>query len=96
MTDKTWQERWPDLRVFLEDTVLYACDHVGAVYYHAIQRSWDEYGIEGLSMQLLYISNNLRGRANNKRTVEKDLIKWSKQLDRELAEERRLRDAQGA
>ena len=95
--DQRWRQRWPDLLVFLEDKVFYTVNSIGATYYQAIDKAWDGHYIEGLSMQLLYISNNLRPKGPHRaKDVEKELVRWSKQLDKELLEERRVQDAQGS
>jgi len=77
---KYWRDQYPDLVSFLKGEVRSAVDLTGDVYYNALDRSFDEYGYEGLSMQLLYVSNNLKP---GHRLVSKQLVKWSKRIDKE-------------
>lgn len=77
MNGTEWRVLWPELSDFLDNTVYYQVDGYGMTYLNAMDQSWEEYGVEGISMQLLYIANNIK--AGNK-TIEKSLIAWSKKV----------------
>lgn len=70
-----WSLLFPGLSQFLEsEEVTSAVDPYGQTYLGAMDLAWDEYGIEGVSTQLLYIATNLR-RGN--KSVAEQLKGWS-------------------
>jgi len=83
---KNWQAEFPNpaLPTFLEKEVRPVVDTYGEVYLNAMERSFAEYGLEGLSMQLLYLAGNLK---SGNRQIEKKLERWSKAID-EVTEQR--------
>ena len=78
-----WTSKFPKLVEFLATDVKSALDPYGMSYFRDLDRSFDEYGYAGLSMQLLYVSNNLQ-KGNKK--VEKELERWSKVIDMETVD----------
>jgi hypothetical protein len=49
-----------------------------ATYVGALQRAEDEYGEEGVKVQILYICNNLRAKGEAQKEVKKKLMKMAK------------------
>lgn len=78
-----WQTQYPELATLLGSEKAYAAvNSYGMTYLRAVQLSFDEYGYAGLSMQLLYISNNL---AKGNKDFEQLLIMWSRRIDKDAS-----------
>ena len=80
MSQVDWRTEYPELVTFLKEEVLPVVDAYGRSYYEAVDRSYDDYGYGGLSMQLLYVSDNLK---KGNVPISRQLNLWSKRIDKE-------------